>query len=194
MIFRFAPFFPSKTALVAASVFGLVVVLSIGGVFPLADPALAQSEASESEDVRTGRETGYPIPRFVSLKSGEVNMRRGPGPSYPIDWVYHRRGMPMEVVGEYDNWRKLRGYDGTEGWVHDQLLDGRRMALVKGGRVELYRRQEKSERGLVATVEPGVILRLLKCSKTWCRAEVGGYKGWLTREFLYGVYPDEEFD
>ena len=157
------------------------------------EPPVKEAASDDLADAK-GRETGYPIPRFVSLKSSLVNMRRGPGVTYPIDWVYSRYGLPMEVIGEFDIWLKVRAHDGTVGWMKGSLLDGRRMALVEGGRVELYRRQEKTERGLVAIADPGVIVRLHKCGPVWCRAEVGGYKGWLTRDNLWGLYPEEAFN
>lgn len=141
----------------------------------------------------TGRVTGYPTPRFVSLKSGQVNMRHGPGESYAIDWIYQRRGMPVEVIAEHDNWRKVRDHEGAEGWIHFQLLDGRRMALVDGGPVSLYRRQDTATSGVAAIADPGVILRLHNCGPKWCRAEVSGYKGWVTRDNLWGIYTNEEF-
>src|SRR5258706_546116 len=73
-----------------------------------------------------------PLPRFVSLKSEEANVRTGPGTRYPIQWVYHRAGMPVEIVEEYDLWRKIRDVEGTTGWVHKTMLAGNRTALIKG--------------------------------------------------------------
>jgi SH3-like domain-containing protein len=168
---------------------GLAVLSVLFG----AATAFAQGSETAGQGA-TGRVTGFHIPRFVSLKSGEVNLRHGPGASYQIDWVFQRRGMPVEVIAEYDNWRKVRTHDGTEGWVHYQLLDGRRMGLVKGGQAVLFRRQDMSEAAVVALVEPGVILHLRQCGPDWCRAEVGGFKGWITRQNLWGVYAEEEFD
>lgn len=159
-----------------------------------AGPAAFAQEREDGTEGAVGRVTGFHIPRFVSLKSGEVNMRHGPGASYQIDWIFQRRGMPVEVIAEYDNWRKVRTHDGTEGWIHYQLLDGQRMGLVKGGQAALYRRQDLTEAAVVAIAEPGVILRLRQCGPVWCRAEVGGFKGWITRQNLFGIYPAEEFD
>lgn len=158
-------------------------------------PGFAQdNSADQATEQAAGRVTGYAIPRFVSLKSGQVNMRHGPGESYAIDWIFQRRGMPVEVIAEHDNWRKVRDHDGAEGWIHFQLLDGRRMGLVKGGPVSLYRRQDTATSGVAAIADPGVILRLHSCGAKWCRAEVSGYKGWVTRDNLFGVYAGEEFD
>lgn len=176
-----------------------VALLAILAGFMAPGPGFAQENSPEQATEQAfgqavGRVTGYAIPRFVSLKSGQVNMRHGPGESYAIDWIFQRRGMPVEVIAEHDNWRKIRDHDGAEGWIHFQLLDGRRMGLVKGGPVSLYRRQDTATSGVAAIADPGVILRLHSCGAKWCRAEVSGYKGWVTRDNLFGVYAGEEFD
>lgn len=138
-------------------------------------------------------ETGLPLPRFVSLRSAEVNLRTGPGGTYPVDWVYRRRHMPMEVVAEFDNWRKIRDWQGTVGWVHQNLLDGRRYARIAGAdRVLLDRPAADSPP--VALLRQGVVAELLVCEAEWCRLEAGGYRGWLPREAFWGAYPHEIFD
>src|SRR5438067_115081 len=75
--------------------------------------------------------SGLPVPRFVSLKADETNVRTGPGTRYPISWVYHRQGMPVEVIEEFDVWRKIRDSEGTTGWVHRTMLDGKRSVMIK---------------------------------------------------------------
>lgn len=137
-------------------------------------------------------ETGLPLPRFVSLGAAEVNLRTGPGSSYPIDWVYKRRHMPVEVIAEFDNWRKIRDWEGAVGWVHQNLLDGRRYALVTSE--DLLRSRPEPDASPVARVMPGVVARLLACKPGWCRLEAGGHKGWIERDRLWGVYPSETFD
>ena len=135
--------------------------------------------------------TGLPIPRFVSLRTDPINMRAGPGMRYPVDWVYRRRHLPVEVVEEFETWRKIRDPDGAEGWVHQSMLTGRRTGVVKG---EVRRlRQANAEDGeQVATVEPGVVVSLQRCpTGPYCRVEVNGLRGWLKRDEIWGVYPDE---
>jgi SH3-like domain-containing protein len=77
-------------------------------------------------------EAGLALPRFVSLRSDEVNLRTGPGTNYPVEWVYVRRGLPVEIIAEFDNWRKVRDIEGTVGWIHKSLLSGKRMAVILG--------------------------------------------------------------
>ena len=139
-------------------------------------------------------EAGLPVPRFVSLRSDEVNVRTGPGVRYPIDWVFVRKTMPVEVLAEVDTWRKVRSLDGTEGWVHQSMLTGRRTAVIIGSETRsLYRRNDPTT-PTVAQLEPGVIGTLLECRDAWCRLEVDGQKGWLPRDQLWGVLPSENFN
>jgi SH3-like domain-containing protein len=138
-----------------------------------------------------GSETKLPIPRFVSLRSNEVNLRTGPGTTYPVDWVFVRRGLPVEVIAEFDVWRKIRDWQGTVGWVHQSMLDGRRMARITGAERELH--SEPAEDGsVVVRLAPGVIGRLLECEAAWCEIEHEGHRGWLKRDEFWGTYPDEK--
>jgi SH3-like domain-containing protein len=131
-----------------------------------------------------------PIPRFVTLRSEEVNLRAGPGVRYPVEWVFVRRQLPVEVLQEFENWRRIRDREGTEGWVHQSMLTGRRAAVVVGETRELRRRPETAA-PVVARVEPDVIGMLLECREAWCRIEAGGFRGWLGRDEIWGVYPGE---
>ncbi|MBM3546040.1 MAG: hypothetical protein FJX54_03740 [Alphaproteobacteria bacterium] len=135
-------------------------------------------------------ESGLPVPRFVSLRSGEVNLRTGPGTRYPIEWVLTKRSLPVEVIQEFDTWRQIRDHQGSVGWVQSSFLTGRRTLLVTGETRKL-RSDRKDDASTVAMAEPGVVGRLLECRETWCRAEIGGYKGWLKRSEFWGAYPDE---
>jgi SH3-like domain-containing protein len=137
-------------------------------------------------------DTGLPLPRFVSLRSAEVNLRTGPGNTYPIDWVYKRRHMPVEVIAEFDNWRKIRDWQGAVGWVHQNLLDGRRYALITAEQLLLSR--PAADAAPVARLMPGVIAALVACEPEWCRLEIDGREGWLARDGIWGVYPTESFD
>lgn len=142
------------------------------------------------DDPRSG--TGLPVPRFVSLASDEVNMRAGPGIRYPVEWVYRRKGLPMEVTAEFDQWRRIRDIDGTTGWVHQSMLSSRRSAIVTGRTREVHE-DPAADSPLVARVEPGVQGSLLECAAAWCRVRFGDYRGWLPVEAIWGVYSGEQF-
>lgn len=138
-------------------------------------------------------ETGLPLPRFVSLATSKVNVRTGPGVRYPVEWVFVKRSLPVEVVAEFEHWRKVRDFEGTEGWVHQSMLTGRRHVIVMGA-TRALRREARAESVIVARAEPGVIGRLLECEQAWCRVEIAGFKGWLVRDEVWGVYRDERLD
>jgi len=144
----------------------------------------------------TGK-SGFPLPRFVSLKSQKVNMRVGPGTEFPIAWRYLKRGLPMEIIQESDNWRKVRDSEGNEGWILHSLLSGNRTAIINPwekdkqvGLTELRSDAEKSAR-LKAKMEPGVVAEVEGCEESWCRISVGSTKGYVEKQNLWGVYPDE---
>lgn len=133
-----------------------------------------------------------PIPRFVSLKSAEVNMRVGPGTRYNINWVYKREGLPVEIIQEFDQWRQIRDSEGTTGWVHKQMLQGKRTAVVVG-KVAVLRRSPDPETNPVLRAEPGVIGKLISCEKEWCRIQISSRKAWIHKSNIFGVYKKEEF-
>jgi SH3-like domain-containing protein len=135
-------------------------------------------------------EKNEPIPRFVTLRSDTVNLRMGPGDRYPVEWVYHRKGLPVEIVAQFDQWRRVRDWQGTEGWVHQRLVTAIRNVIVKGAQRTLYADAD-TEAAPVAKLDPGVIAHLLECRKEWCRIETESIKGWLNRNEIWGVYPDE---
>lgn len=143
---------------------------------------------------RAAETSGLPIPRFVALKSEEVNVRTGPGLRYPIQWVYRREGMPVEIVEEFEHWRKISDAEGSGGWVHKSMLSGARHAMVRGREPRVLRLAADDKAKPVLKVEPEVIARLVECEKTWCRVQVTGRKGWLEKKHLWGVYEREVFD
>jgi SH3-like domain-containing protein len=162
----------------------LRLLLSLAALAGATGPAITQG---------LGGETNLPVPRFVSLRSGEVNLRAGPGTTYPVEWVYVRRGLPVEVVAEFDVWRRIRDWQNTVGWVHQSMLDGQRTALIVGGDRNLLREPAESA-PVVARLAPGVVARLLECEGPWCRIDAEGYRGWLSRDEFWGTYPDETIE
>jgi len=132
-----------------------------------------------------------PLPRFESLSKDRVNLRVGPGNQYRIEWEYRRRGFPVEVIAKSDVWRKVRDWQGTEGWVHERMITEQRTVIIRG-EVRLLHESADAGSTAVARAEPGVIARLLECHRQWCRVEVQGIRGWLRRTEIWGVYPDED--
>ncbi len=140
---------------------------------------------------RIGPISGLPLPRYVALRAPEVNLRTGPGLRYPIEWVYTRSGLPVEVIDEFETWRRIRDWEGSIGWVHQNMLTGDRGALVLG-KQRLLRRSPREGAAGLALLEAGVIGRLNRCTDGWCELEVKGIEGWLRDDEIYGVSPGEE--
>ncbi|MEM9474478.1 MAG: SH3 domain-containing protein [Pseudomonadota bacterium] len=157
--------------------FGLALLLA----FALAGGAVAQDR---------GQVTNLPMPRYVSLKAAEGNVRRGPSLSHRIDWVFTKRNMPLEIVGEYGHWRRVRDRDGAGGWMHYSLLSGTRTIIVDQDMLPLRTKPETSA-ATVAHAEAGVIARLGACTLDWCRISAGGQRGWVPKATLWGVKPEE---
>lgn len=137
-----------------------------------------------------GSVTNLPVPRYVSLKAAEGNVRRGPSLTHKIDWVFKHRNMPLELTAEYGNWRRVRDMDGAGGWVHYSLLSGMRTVVVQQDLMALQSQPDEKAQA-VAKLEAGVIARLGKCLPDWCRLNVEGRKGWARKDALWGVDRDE---
>ncbi|MBB5720479.1 SH3-like domain-containing protein [Loktanella ponticola] len=140
-----------------------------------------------------GPETNLPLPRYVSLKAAEANVRRGPSLSHRIDWVFQRRNMPLQVVAEYGHWRRVIDREGQGGWVHYTMLSGSRSVIVDQDRLRLRSKPRDDSRETVE-LELGVIARLGECELSWCRLTAGGYRGWAPKSVIWGVEPDEVRD
>ena len=137
--------------------------------------------------------TNLPLPRFVSIKSSEANVRTGPGLRYKIKWVYKRKKMPLEVVAEFEQWRKIRDIQGDEGWIHRSQLTNKRGFLITGENQIMRRNSDKESRPL-AKLEKGVVGDLESCNFHYCKVRTGSYKGWVKRKNIWGVYPNETVD
>lgn len=124
-------------------------------------------------------------------------MRVGPGTNHPVEWRFERRDLPVQIIGEFQLWRRIRDVDGAEGWVHSSTLAGRRTVLIRpqGGAAEATLRRRAEENGLaVARLRPGVIARIRECEagSAWCEVQVGGHRGYLRRAEMWGVGAEEE--
>ncbi len=165
----------------------IAVVLFLSG-FGVGKASLAQTEEIFNN-------SGLEIPRFVSVRSDKVFVRTGPALRYPIKWVYKREGMPVEIIQEFDTWRKIRDLEDGEGWIHQSLLSGQRNAVVtqEDGNAYFYKKPELTSKK-VAQIENGNVITLDKCAVSWCKAAINGFSGWIERKSLWGIYDTEEFD
>lgn len=189
-----------KTALARRGVWRFATVaVRWRGLFRALLLVAATSMAAQAQAPANVGPSGLPLPRYVSLKSDRVNLRRGPGTDYPTAWVYRRAGLPVEVIEEFEAWRKVRDLEGTTGWILSSLLSGRRTALVlpwelkpDAPRPQIALRQSSSDGSApVAMIEAGVIADVQSCDGSWCYVVIESFRGYLRQTKLWGVYSQE---
>lgn len=144
--------------------------------------------------------SGLPLPRFASIKASRLNMRVGPGTDYKVSWLFKRAGLPVEIIAEFENWRRIRDSDGTEGWVYHAMLSGERTAIAapwmegKGDDIFVNMRASSTkDSAVVAKLQPGVIMQLKECTGAWCLAKSHEMEGWVSQAEIWGAYPGEAF-
>lgn len=170
--------------------FLFVILAALSGL--AATPVVAQNNPS-----------GLKLPRFVTTRSNPINVRVGPGTRYEIAWNFLVSGVPVEIIQEFDTWRKIRDFEGDEGWVHQSLLSGNRAGFVTplaaNGEVTLFADKAETSR-IRARLAAGVRISISECDGAWCRVSAGqpgqsqSYSGWVRQEEIWGVYPAEVFD
>jgi SH3-like domain-containing protein len=183
-------FLPKR--LPAAIVHGLLAAACLGAFLV----ALPEAGAAQPFAVERGP-SGLPLPRFVSLKADRVNVRAGPGRSHRIKWTFTKSGTPVEIVREFDNWRRIRFADGTDGWVYHAMLSSERTAIVRPWQQDdLVQARSSPTDGarVTAKLEPMVLARVKSCADRWCEIAGNGWAGFVQKEELWGVYPNEVID
>lgn len=164
-----------------------------------AAPAVAEAPGTDAaapaapvteDPPAVGPVTNLPLPRYVSLRSDRINVRRGPGLIYRKDWVFRRAGLPVRIVDEYGDWRRIVDADEAGGWVYHSLLSGRRTVMVTVPVADLHD-EPSAGAPLTARAEQGVVARLLECEPDWCEIEAQDVSGWVRKDAIWGVDPDE---
>lgn len=164
----------------------VLVVLALAGVLA----ATAQENKSKNNNANA-------LPRFVALRSDKVYARSGPGVRYPIEWVYNQKSAPVEVISEYEDWRRIRDWQGSESWIKSQMLNSKKrfVKVIALGENNLYAKDNYKSK-VIARIEDEVVGEVKKCpaENTFCLVQFGQYQGWMSRQNLFGVYPDEIVD
>ena len=163
----------------------------------VAEAAQGGQDGQAPAGTQPGQETGFPLPRFVSLKAARVYVRRGPSSEHAVAWEFQRKNLPVEIVAESNLWRRIRDSDGAEGWVFHSLLSGRRTVIAapwaKGETIDLLASASVSATP-VARVGSGAIGDLESCDAKYCQGKFGDYEGYVPQDRLFGVYAGEKFD
>jgi SH3-like domain-containing protein len=154
---------------------------------------------AQAQEPAAGTVSGLPVPRFVSLKADRVNVRGGPTKDHDVAWIFTRSGLPVEVTAEFDNWRRIRDWEGAEGWVFHSMLSGRRTAITRADPRDkeallILRAKADAAAAITARLQPGVVGTIKRCTGNWCRFAGAGFDGWIAQERLFGVYPNEKMD
>jgi SH3-like domain-containing protein len=186
---RGTPFIAIRAAtaalfMLARAIMPACAIMLAGGM----SPAASGTDAASS---------GLPVPRFVTLKADRVTVRDGPDKAHDVAWIYTRAGWPVEITAEYENWRRIRDSDGSEGWVYHSLLSGKRMAAVqlknKTDLAPIYQAPD-AHGAVIARLQVGVLGVVKHCNGTWCEISGDGFSGWIEQSALWGVYPDEKIE
>ena len=181
----------ATTQVVFKLILVLVYTISILGIFTTEFNNRGRVFAQDIRVVVRG--SGYEVPRFLSLKSNEANMRFGPGNEYPIAWVYRKKGLPLKVIAEYEVWRKVIDHEGVTGWMHSKLLTGRRTALITERVAKVYKSVEDNSK-IVGYVERNVLMELQYCKTQYCKVAHAELKGWIKRDTFWGLLKNENLN
>ena len=166
-----------------SKVFVLAVLLNL---FPAVNVVLA------SDNITISKKTGLPLPRFVSLKGNEVNLRRGPSLDYKIDWVYKRKHLPLMIVSEFGHWRKVTDFEGYSGWIYKDLLSGSRYIIVKKEETLLRNKASFNSLGK-AILKKEVIGKLIDCEGLWCFIQIKNMRGYVLAEDIWGTSINKKY-
>ena len=131
--------------------------------------------------------SGLPVPRYVTLKFNEVNARAGPGDDYPARWVYRVRGLPVQVVAETAEWRKVCDPEGGSAWVHRRTTDGHRSVIRMAPMPLGLRAKPEAASPVVAILAARGLAPLDKCKNGWCRIEGKKRSGWAPQAEVWGT-------
>jgi SH3-like domain-containing protein len=133
-----------------------------------------------------------PLPRWAVIAVDEINLRTGPGKRYPIDWVIKKKGLPVEITQEFDSWRLIHEPGGSSGWVNRTMMSSVRNVMIQHDQT-MFAKPDETTR-IIARLQKGVVGRAVTCTPVWCRLKVESYEGWVPKDTLWGVYPQESFE
>ena len=146
---------------------------------------------SQVSNANIGKETGLEIPRYVSLKSNEANIRVGPSKNYPIEIKFIIKNYPLKVLEEYEEWRRVEDFKKNIGWIHKSLISGTRTGIVLSNENKTIKLLNTLDGNVIGEIGKGNIVFLEKCKIDWCLVSSGNYKGWIDKKHIWGVKEKE---
>ena len=146
---------------------------------------------SQTSNADVGKETGLEIPRYVSLKSNDANIRVGPSKNYPIEIKYIKNNYPLKVLEEYEDWRKVEDFQKNYGWIHKSLISGTRTGIVLSNDNKTIKLLNTLNGNVIGEIGKGNIVFLEKCKIYWCLISSGNFKGWVDKKYIWGVKEKE---
>jgi SH3-like domain-containing protein len=146
---------------------------------------------SQASNAGIGQETGLEIPRYVSLKSNDANIRVGPSKNYPIEIKYIKNNYPLKVLEEYEDWRKVEDFQKNYGWIHKSLISGTRTGIVLSNDNRTIKLLNTLDGNVIGEIGKGNIVFLEKCKIDWCLVSLENYKGWVDKIYIWGVKEKE---
>jgi len=146
---------------------------------------------SQESNADIGKETGLEIPRYVSLKSNDANIRVGPSKNYPIEIKFIKKNYPLKVLEEYEDWRKVEDFQKNFGWIHKSLISGTRTGIVLSNDNKTIKLLNTLNGNVIGEIGKGNIVFLEKCKIDWCLVSLGNFKGWIDKKYIWGVKKKE---
>ena len=142
----------------------------------------------------SGAVTGFELPRFVSLKSNDVNLRVGPSINYPIKLKYIQKNLPIEIIDEFGVWRKIQDHENNIGWIHKRLIKGNRFIITAHKNENIKKIYNRPNGKLVGIIKSNNIINLKNCLIDWCYISHTQINGWISKDSIWGVYKDEIYN
>ena len=131
--------------------------------------------------------------KFFSTKFNEVNIRNGPGINYFIIGKHLKKGLPLLVVGEFDNWKRIVNFLGVEGWVANSQISKKRYGITIVKESEIKSFPKKNSKVLMILGEK-INFPIQKCSNDWCKIKYNNKTGWIEKKNFWGVFKKEIFN
>ena len=145
--------------------------------------------AGAGDRMPDGRPTpsGQPVPRWLSLKSDEVRARQGPGLDYRIMWEYQVSSLPVQVIAETTEWRKICDPDGAVAWVHRSVVSSRRSVFNASAEEIAIHSGRSTTSSVRARLSPRSLVAVDECEEGWCEVRIGRMRGWVQQRAVFGA-------